>query len=183
MRFATSFLIATVVLTSTAQAQALGRGYVNWSEPTDGTPSSVWSAFRADISGAVAASLAGEAEFGVPEGAAGSGTVVSLGVRGGQSAILFTRTVDVPLAVGRYPITDFGGQMDEVVALIVTGQSTSPKGVFRGQSGWLEVISVSEDWVTGRFQVDGVGFLAATPDVEDRRITVTGTFAAIASGS
>jgi hypothetical protein len=43
--------------------------------------------------------------------------------------------------------------------------------------------AASEDWVTGRFQVDGVGFLAATPDVEDRRITVTGTFAAIASGS
>jgi hypothetical protein len=65
----------------------------------------------------------------------------------------------------------------------MTGLPTRPTGVFRGRSGWLVVTAASDHLVTGRFQVDGVGFLAAGPRVEDRPVSVTGSFSATAVGS
>jgi hypothetical protein len=143
------------------------------------------SSFRADVRGDVITSASGEAEFGAVEAVddTSSGFVVSLGVRGSQSAILLTRMGGAPLDVGRYRISDRGNGADEVVALVMTGPPTSPSGVFRGRSGWLVVTAASDGLLSGRFHVDGVGFLAAEPRMEDRPVSVTGSFTATATGS
>ena len=140
------------------------------------------SSFLAAVRGDVAINASGEAEFGAAKAGNGpaSGFVVSLGVRGSQSAILFTRMSGTPLGVGRYRISDRGNGADEILALVMTGLPTSPTGVFRGRSGWLVVTAASEHLLTGRFQVDGVGFLAAEPRMEDRPVSVTGSFSATA---
>jgi hypothetical protein len=140
------------------------------------------SAFIAALSGTDAGSSTGEAEFGpVPSAnASSSAFVVALGSRGNQSAILFSRASGTPLGVGRYHISDRGDGTDEILALVMTGSATNPTGVFRGKSGWLIVTAASDGVLTGRFHVDGVGFVAAEPEVEDRPIVATGSFSATA---
>jgi hypothetical protein len=141
------------------------------------------SAFIAALSGTDAGSATGEAEFGpVPSGTAPSSAfVVSLGGRGNQSAILFSRASGTPLGVGRYHISDRGDGTDEILALVMTGSATNPTGVFRGKSGWLIVTASSDHLLTGRFHVDGVGFVATEPEVEDRPMIATGSFSATAA--
>jgi hypothetical protein len=51
----------------------------------------------------------------------------------------------------------------------------------RGQSGWLVVTAASDRFITGRFQVDAIGFLAAEPQREDRHVNVTGSLSATAA--
>jgi hypothetical protein len=48
-----------------------------------------------------------------------AGFIVSLGVRGHQSAILFTRLSGTPLGTGRYRILDRQNGADEVLALVI----------------------------------------------------------------
>ncbi|MGH7579990.1 MAG: hypothetical protein ACREM9_07445, partial [Gemmatimonadales bacterium] len=48
------------------------------------------------------------------------GVVVSLGGRGNQNAILFSRASGTPLGVGRYHISDRGDGTDEILALVMT---------------------------------------------------------------
>jgi len=141
------------------------------------------SSFRAEIRGAVATSASGDAEFGAvqnPDRSPGA-FVVSLGVRSDQGAILFTRTNGTPLGVGRYRISEAADGADEILALILTGSASRPTGVFRGQSGWLIVTEASERLLAGWFQIDGVGFRAAEPERDDRRVSATGSFSAAAS--
>jgi len=143
------------------------------------------SSFLAEVWGDVATDASGEAEFGAVQGGDGPSSrfVLSLGVRGSQSAILFTRMSGTPLGVGRYRISDRGNGADEVLAQVMTGLPNNPTGVFRGRSGWLIVTAASDHLLTGRFQVDGVGFLAADPRMEDRPVSVTGSFSATEAGS
>lgn len=138
------------------------------------------SSFLAEVRGVVTTSASGEAEFGAVKAGDGtsSGVVVSLGARGSESAIQFIRMGGTPLGVGHYRISDHGNGADEILALVMTGLPTRPTGVFRGRSGWLVVTAASDHHLTGRFQVDGVGFLAAEPRMEDRRVSVTGSFSA-----
>jgi hypothetical protein len=141
------------------------------------------SSFRAEIRGAVATSPSGDAEFGAvqnPDRSPGA-FVVSLGVRSDQGAILFTRTNGTPLGVGRYRISEAADGADEILALILTGSASRPTGVFRGQSGWLIVTEASERLLAGWFQIDGVGFRAAEPERDDRRVSATGSFSAAAA--
>jgi len=142
------------------------------------------SSFLAEVRGDVITGAAGEAEFGAVKAGDGpsAGFVVSLGVRGSRSAIVFTRMSGTPLGVGRYRISDHGNGADEILALVMTGPPTNPIGVFRGRSGWLVVTAASDHLLTGRFQVDGVGFLAADPRTEDRPVSATGSFSATAAG-
>jgi hypothetical protein len=158
----------------------MGRWAPAASTASDGKASR--SAFIAALSGTDAGSATGEAEFGpVPSGnAPSSALVVSLGGRGNQSAILFSRASGTPLGVGRYHISDRGNGTDEMLALVMTGPATNPTGVFRGKSGWLIVTAASDRLLTGRFHVDGVGFVAAEPEVENRPMIATGSFSATA---
>jgi hypothetical protein len=141
------------------------------------------SSFRAEIRGAVATSASGDAEFGAVQNPDRSprAFVVSLGVRSDQGAILFTRTNGTPLGVGRYRISEPADGADEILALILTGSASRPTGVFRGQSGWLIVTEASERLLAGWFQIDGVGFRAAEPESDDRRVSATGSFSAAAA--
>jgi hypothetical protein len=143
------------------------------------------SSFRAQIRGAIATSALGDAEFGAVPASdhTPAAFVVSLGVGSQRDAILFTRADGTPLGVGRYRISDRANGVDEVLALVLTGSTTTPTGVFRGQSGWLIVTAASERLLTGRFEVDGVGFLAAEPQREDRLVNLTGSFSATPAGS
>jgi hypothetical protein len=137
------------------------------------------SSFLAEVRGDVVTSASGDAEFGaIPAANGESAYTLSLGARGEQSAILFTRRNGAPLEVGRYRISDGGNRADEILVLVMTGSASRPTGVFRGRSGWLVVTAASDHVVTGRFQVDGVGFLAAEPAVEDRSVNVIGSFSA-----
>jgi hypothetical protein len=148
--------------------------------PVDAAGATGHSSYLAEVRGDVVASASGDAEFGaIPAGDGSSAAfTVSLGARGRQSAILFTRGSGAPLAVGRYRISDAGNGADEIQALVVTGSPNSPTGVFRGQSGWLVVTAASDRVLTGRFQVDGVGFLAVEPELDDRPVNVAGWFSA-----
>jgi hypothetical protein len=139
------------------------------------------SSFVAAVRGSAGGEASGDAEFG-PAQPAGSAApfVLSLGARGDQSAILFTRRNGTPLGVGRYRISDQGDGAGEILALVMTGSASHPTGVFRGRSGWLVVAEASDRRLTGRFHIDAVGILATAPELEDRPVTATGSFSALA---
>jgi hypothetical protein len=142
------------------------------------------SSFRAEVRGDVVSNAWGEAEFGAvlnPDRSPGA-FVVSLGVCGEQSAILFTRRSGTPLEVGRYRISE-AGEDNAILALVLTGSPTRPTGVFRGVSGWLVVKAASEQLTAGEFQIDAIGFTAAQPEQEDQHVNVTGSFSATTSSS
>jgi hypothetical protein len=143
------------------------------------------SSFRAEVRGDVASNAWGEAEFGAVQTGDHSSAVfvVSLGVCGEQSAVLFTRRSGTPLEAGRYRITEGADGENEILALVMTGSSTRPTGVFRGESGWLVVTEASGQLTAGHFQIDAVGFTAAEPELEDRHVNVTGSFSATTASS
>jgi len=143
------------------------------------------SSFKAELRGDVTSSARGEAEFGTvqnPDRSSGA-FVVSLGACSHQGAILFTRRSGAPLEVGRYRISAGAEGEDEILALVLTGSPTRPTGAFRGESGWLVVTAASDRLITGQFHVHAIGFLAAEPNREDRRVNVTGSLSAAASSS
>jgi hypothetical protein len=143
------------------------------------------SSFRAEVRGDASSIAWGEAEFGAvqnPDRSSGA-FVVSLGVCGEQSAVLFTRRSGTPLAVGRYRISERANGGDEILALVLTGSPTRPTGVFRGESGWLVVTAASDRFTAGQFLIDAIGFVAAEPGQEDRHVNVTGSFTAAAASS
>jgi hypothetical protein len=151
----------------------------------DATRAELRSSFRAEVRGDVIDSSWGEAEFGAvhtvdPSPAA---FVVSLGVCGEQSAVLFMRRNGTSLEVGRYRVSEPAQGVDEIMALVTTGSSTHPTGAFRGVSGWLLVSATSERFIAGQFEIDAVGFTAAEPEQEGRHVNVTGSFSATASSS
>ena len=138
------------------------------------------SSFRAEVRGDVVSNAWGEAEFGTINAVDRSSAtfVLSLGVCGEQSALLFTRRNGTPLGVGRYRVSEAAEGADEIMALVITGSPTHPTGVFRGESGSLVVSEASERFIAGQFQIDAIGFTAAEPEREDRHLNVTGSFSA-----
>jgi hypothetical protein len=137
-------------------------------------------AFVGEVAGEITAHPTGEARFGTVDGGGSvpSAFTVSLGADGQEGSILFTRNSGAALGMGSYTITDGDGDGDAVRALVMTGSATHPTGVFRGQSGELVITSVTESTMTGTFRVSASGFLAASPDVEDRPVIATGWFRA-----
>ena len=185
--------LAGLVFASTTQAQMPDRTIIKHIAMAE-TPSGMTigrvdaeprSSFRAEVSGDVISNAWGDAEFGAVQTADHSSAafVVSLGVCGEQSAVLFTRRSGAPLEVGRYRISEHANGADEILALVLTGSPTRPTGVFRGESGWLVVTEASERFTAGQFQIDALGFLAAEPQREDRRVNVTGSFTATTGSS
>lgn len=156
--------------------------------PIDGTRALLgrWpSPFVGKVRGDVSEAATGPAEFGRVRSGEGSPSafVVSLGGRGEGGALLFTYTGGAPLRVGRYRISEAGDGTGEVLALVMTGTPTAPTGVFRGRSGWLLVTAASDGLLTGRFELDAIGFRAADPEREDRTVSVSGSFSAGAAAS
>ena len=181
-------LAAGLVVASIVQAQSLEPR--SWSSGSGEGPSRRGttgpSSFHAEVRGDVTSTASGEAEFGAvqnPDHASGGAFVVSLGVCGEQSAILFTRRSGAALAVGRYRISAGAEGENEILALVLTGSPTRPTGVFPAEAGWLVVTAASDRLIAGQFQIDAIGFVAAEPQREDRHVNVTGSFSATPAGS
>jgi hypothetical protein len=154
----------------------------NWPSalPVDAGGAERQSSFSAEVRGDVISNAWGEAEFGTIHAVDQSSAtfVVSLGVCGEQSAVLFTRRSGAPLALGRYRVSERANGADEILALVLTGSPTRPTGVFQGKSGWLVVTAASDRLTAGQFQIDAIGFTAAEPGQENRHVNVTGSFSA-----
>ena len=150
-------LAAGLVVASILQAQSF--------EPGSSSSVSSPSSFHAVVDGDVTSTASGEAEFGAvqnPDHSSGA-FVVSLGVCGEQSAILFTRRNGAPLDVGRYRISSGADGENEILALVLTGSPTRPTGVFPGESGWLVVTAASDRLIAGRFQLDAPALSLPSP--------------------
>ena len=143
-------------------------------------PLSEPSSYLAEIHGDLHVSTRGEAKFGLVEGRDGTPSVftLSLGANGSNGSVLFTRTNGARLVPGTYSIGGRDDGSDEIMALVMTGTASRPTGVFRGKSGYLIVTSASDNVIRGRFQVEGIGFLASNPEHESRLTKATGMFTA-----
>ena len=188
------FFLAGLVLASTAQAQTPDRTIMK--HIAVATPSA--PAGTAAAGNASAVFLPRRGSWGChqqrmgrsrvrggpePRSLRGPPSSCRLGCCSHQGAILFTRRSGTPLDVGRYRISERANGADEILALVLTGSPTRPTGAFRGQSGWLVVTAASDRSLTGRFQLDAIGFRAAEPEREDRPVNVTGSFSATAASS
>jgi hypothetical protein len=138
------------------------------------------SSFLGEVHGAATATPRGEAAFGSAPAVDGRpGTFsLSLGARGEDGAVLFSRASGARLSIGTYQVSAKDDGADEIRALVVTGSPTRPTGVFQAQSGELVITSVSDSTIRGFFRVEATGFLATEPEREDRTVTATGTFTA-----
>ena len=142
------------------------------------TPAPVPAIYEAHVAGAATAALRGTAEFGPARGAEGTGPwVLTLGANGEDGAVIFTRWSGRRPSPGIYEITA-EPTLQGIQALVVTGSTARPTGVFRAQRGTVTITSSADQWMSGRFEMEAVGFLASEPDREDRGLTVKGTFTA-----
>lgn len=138
------------------------------------------SSFLGEVHGAMTATPRGEATFGsVPavDGHPGAFTL-SLGARGEDGAVLFSRVSGARLSIGTYAVSARDDGADDLRALVVTGSPSRPTGVFQARSGELVITAVSDSTIRGFFRLEATGFLASEPDREDRTVTAAGTFAA-----
>jgi len=138
------------------------------------------SAFLGEVHGAMTATPRGDATFGsVPAVDGRPGTFsLSLGARGDEGAVLFSRATGARLSIGTYRVSANDEVGDDIRALVVTGSPTRPTGVFQAQSGELVITSVSDSTIRGFFRLEAAGFLATDPEREDRTVSAAGTFAA-----
>jgi hypothetical protein len=139
------------------------------------------SSFSGSVTGGLRAEMHGDAKFGVVNG---RGTVpsvftLSLGAKGTDGSILFTRPAGTRLTPGTYAITGRDDGSDDLRALVMTGSAERPTGVFRGRAGTLIVTSVSDNVIRGSYRVKAVGFIASDPSAEDREILASGGFTAL----
>ena len=135
------------------------------------------ASYVAELHGAATATLRGTAEFGQARGSHDSPFVITLGARAEDGAVVLTRWDGSRPWAGEYRITE-SPSADGIQALVITGSTTRPTGVFRARRGTIAITSSSLRHMAGRFEMDAVGFLAAEPDREDRELRVRGSFTA-----
>ena len=135
--------------------------------------------FDAEVRGAVSARHSGRVVVGPVAAAIGPGAyTITLGASGETGAIVLTRLGSEPLRSGRYPVGE-SAALDAAGGfrvLYLAGTATRPEGVFRGESGTLDLEVEESGSVRGRVEVTASGFVAADPDDETRRVTVTASF-------
>jgi len=138
------------------------------------------SSFLGEVHGALTATPRGDATFGIVPAVDGQPGVfsLSLGARGQDGAVLFSRASGARLSIGTYAVSAREDGADDIRALVVTGSPSQPTGVFQAQRGELVVTSVRDSTIRGYFRLDATGFVASEPDREDRTVTAAGTFAA-----
>lgn len=146
-------------------------------------------AHRAKVTGAVTATLAGQAVFGPVVGAeacvgasCSASFSLELGAYSDSGAVVFSRVSSERPRVGTYkvePLTDGAEDAGEFHALVSLGSAAAPTGAFRAVRGTVTITQSSADRIVGQYEVEAVGFLAADMDNEDRRITVRGGFTAV----
>jgi len=138
------------------------------------------NSFSAVLTGDVKATISGGAIFGSVAGGPTAPDVftVRLGADSSQGAVLFTQPNSRSLKVGSYRISDADDTEGSVQALVMFGSSNRPEGVYRGSTGTLTITSISRYAITGVFSLDAAGFLAWSPDREDQRVSISGSFTA-----
>jgi len=138
------------------------------------------NSFSAVLTGDVKATISGGAIFGPVAGGPTAPDVftVRLGADSSQGAVLFTQPNSRSLKVGSYRISDADDTEGSVQALVMFGSSNRPEGVYRGSTGTLTITSISRYAITGVFSLDAAGFLASSPDREDQRVSISGSFTA-----
>jgi len=139
--------------------------------------------FAATVSGAVDARPRGAAAFGLvtqPDAPATySITLTSPGL--GGAVVLTGHPGEWPIAGRSYRIGE-SGEPGTFQGLYVAGAAERPAGVFHASAGTLEVLAAGPTHIQARFRLDARGFLASAPEEEDRRVAVTGWFAADTHG-
>ena len=139
------------------------------------------SSFAGSVTGGLRAVMHGDATFGVVDGHGATPSVftLSLGPKGKDGSILFTRTSGRRLIPGTYTITGRDDGSDDVRALIMTGSVERPSGVFRGHAGSITVSSMSDNVIRGSYRIDATGFVATDPNDESREVRAAGAFTAL----
>ncbi|HYC31691.1 MAG TPA: hypothetical protein VEB59_05340 [Gemmatimonadales bacterium] len=159
------------------QIEASGSFTASHAPVSDRPPGSSW--FSAEVRGAVSARHTGRVMVGPVAAAGGPGAyTITLGGTGESGAIVLTRLGNEPLRSGRYPVGE-SATLDAAGGfrvLYLAGTATRPEGVFRGESGTLDLEVEASGRVRGRIEVTGSGFVAAEPDDETKRVVVTAEF-------
>jgi hypothetical protein len=145
-----------------------------------GRPEASTAAFIGAISGEVTARPSGDARFGVVEGNQNAPQVftLSLGANGTEGSVLFTRNSGSRLSLGTYEISGADLESSDIRALVMTGSAEHPTGVFQAQSGVLVITAANDRTISGSFRIEATGFLASSPEIEDRPIRASGRFTA-----
>ena len=143
------------------------------------------SHFYLGATGAITLNVAGEdARYGlVPTEVNGRPMIlVSLGAAASQGALSLYLPGDRVPQSGRYPIHeawDNEGSGDlPLNASFVAGSPEHPLGWFQGERGWVTITRAESGRLSGEFEIQARGFTSASPDDENRWITVRGTFQA-----
>lgn len=140
--------------------------------------------FSLRASGAVTLSITSdEARFGhIPAAIGGDPTVtIALGTVGARGSLTLSTWSSRVLSEGQYPIRgrdDRNAANTDFKALFVAGSAEHPRGVFRGESGWLTITRAEAGWLWGTFELRARGFLAVNVADENQWVTLRGSFVA-----
>lgn len=146
-------------------------------------PSTMASRYSATVHGALQSGWMGTAAFGSSGHGHAGVFSLSLGGYGAQNGILLSRDGTTRPAAGVYRVRDLASAgVDEFHGVISTGGRNQPSGVFHARAGNVTITSSTAERLTGTFELQGIGFLAAAPDDEGREVLVSGSFSATATG-
>lgn len=108
---------------------------------------------------------------------------LSMGAYREQGAMVLTRGGARPVA-GVYRVSSSWSQSPtDFHGLVVTGSPNRPTGVFHAESGSVTILASTADRIAGTFELHGAGFLASSPEEENRELVATGSFSATAGGT
>lgn len=142
--------------------------------------------FALSTSGALRLTATGRAEYGAlpATNEVPAAFSITLGAQSESGAlVLMQRVGTVPLA-GRYAVSEWSGDGGaDFSAIFVAGSPAEPIGVFRGESGSITITATQPGRIEGKFRIEARGFLAASPDKEDVKVTLTGTFVALGNST
>lgn len=138
------------------------------------------SRFTADARGTVNAQHTGRVALGPAgrQGEPGASYTITLGADGAAGAIVFTRLAGARPEPGRYPIGE-SAALDSAGGfrvLYLAGDATRPEGIFRAETGTLDITAGGPGRVSGSFEFVASGFVADRPADESGRVRVTGVF-------
>ncbi len=136
--------------------------------------------FTAEVRGAIVRHHDGRVAMGAAGRPRGPGVAftISLGAEGGSGAIVLTRLGGGAPGPGRYPVGE-SAALDSAGGfrvLYLAGGATRPEGVFRAESGTVEIAAEGSGELRGHLDVAATGFVADDPDDETRRVTITAGF-------
>lgn len=107
---------------------------------------------------------------------------ISLGATRAAGALTLSTAGDQLPRRGWYAVRPWeqrGRGEPQFEALFVAGSPDHPLGAFRGESGWVTITSAEPGRISGVFELEARGFVAADLDEEDQWVTVRGSFEAL----